>query len=66
MGGEELIRKANKSAIPRGGQGDPQIVSCDVPTAEDAALGQVVTPPGTCRGPARRFSRSHPQVHAGK
>jgi serine/threonine protein kinase len=37
----------------------------EVPTAEDAAVSQVVTPPGTCRGLARRFSRSHPEVHAG-
>jgi hypothetical protein len=38
----------------------------DAPAApEDAALGQVVTAPGTCRGSARRFSRSHPEVHVG-
>jgi hypothetical protein len=32
----------------------------------DVALGQVVRDLDTCPGPARRFSRTHPEAHVGR
>jgi hypothetical protein len=57
-----------------GGTGEISAASSGIETVPQSqyqgqthhALGQVVRDPGMCPGPARQFSRSRPEAHAGR